>query len=562
MQLSLNWKIFLFYILFGLVPFIALSYYSLSEYTKTIESITEKQVTELLNRISDQTETLSKSIQKDLKIVSETPEIQLAFVQFITGPRLKTVEEKLVFFMKRSGIFQNITIYSSAGNIIASTEKSNSMIPQTVTTEVFDNATDETSIHENTSSKYNSITMYHKIFDFQHSTHFVGIVAAQLNMDIFVAYLREFDIGIDVEKVITNSKGQTIYHKGLPSIKHYEINSSEKKYTTFIDTTGWTIHIIIPKEELFANVNQQWRRSISFAILASILAAIAAFISSRIITVPINKIIIGTKQFASGNLDYRIELKGNNEITKLANEIDSMASQLINRQIELEKANKLASLGMLSAGIAHEIKNPLAGIRTSAQGIQQISDHDAIKEMSSGIQEEVDRLTKILTDMLDFSRPQISNASLFMLNQTIYKALALIQNDISKKRVTINCDMSDIYIRADKDQILQVLVNLLLNAVHALPTEKGKISIKIAKQKTNQTVLFIKDNGYGIPEADLDKIFDPFFSSSKDGIGLGLSIVYSLLAQNNARIYIDSNAGTGTVIKIIFTDIEYEVLDD
>lgn len=206
----------------------------------------------------------------------------------------------------------------------------------------------------------------------------------------------------------------------------------------------------------------------------------------------------------------------------------------------------------MAAGIAHEIKNPLAGLKTTAQTIKLMTDDESLKKISGNLETEVDRLNQIVTCLLDFSKPQNSVKTRFCLSEVIDKSLSLVNNELKKKTIQVKTENCDVDIYADKDQLVQVFINLLLNAVSAIEHKHGLIEFKAEKDE-RFTTLKIKDNGSGIAENNINKIFDPFYSLSKKGTGLGLSVVYSLLRHNNISINVKSEVEKGTTIILHFT---------
>jgi signal transduction histidine kinase len=247
-----------------------------------------------------------------------------------------------------------------------------------------------------------------------------------------------------------------------------------------------------------------------------------------------------------------------------------MADQLNARQRQLSQAVRLAALGVMTAGIGHEIKNPLTGIKTSSQVINRIlaADgalaHDSqitpavaqefreVAELAKGISDEADRLTKILNDLLKFGRPRKPRIKPFDLAETVRHAISLLNAEYARKGVELRCRVTPQYVLADSEQILQVLVNLLLNSLQAVDTASGRVEMDSKYDADKNWLLIIKDNGKGIPKDKLEHIFDPFFTLREDGTGLGLSVVYTLLQQNHVGLKVGSDVGQGTQFTIIF----------
>ncbi len=218
---------------------------------------------------------------------------------------------------------------------------------------------------------------------------------------------------------------------------------------------------------------------------------------------------------------------------------------------EVARHKRLAALGKLSAGIAHEIRNPLSSIRGLAQFVyNSFSKTDERKEDLDAIIQEVDRLNKLVVQVLDFAKLKKPNLTRFSLNDLIRKITELFKLEIKDKQIKFSLKLSpDISkIQADEDQVRQILMNVIINAIQAIP-KKGEIKIKTEKTllKGEPAIkLIIEDSGIGIPEKDFTQIFDPFFSTKDKGSGLGLSIVYKLIEAHQGEIKVESKEGEGT----------------
>jgi len=218
---------------------------------------------------------------------------------------------------------------------------------------------------------------------------------------------------------------------------------------------------------------------------------------------------------------------------------------------EIARNKRLAALGRLSAGIAHEIRNPLSSIRGLAQFIAHtFSAEDERRVDLNTIIQEVDRLNNLVIQVLDYARMKRPNLSYFSLTELIREIVELFQKQIDRKKIEfcLHFASSEVFLEADKDQIRQVLMNIIINAIQAIVKE-GKIKIETEElvYKGKSTIkLVVEDTGMGIPEQDLPHIFDPFFSTKDQGSGLGLSIVFTLVEGHQGEIKVESKEGRGT----------------
>lgn len=231
-------------------------------------------------------------------------------------------------------------------------------------------------------------------------------------------------------------------------------------------------------------------------------------------------------------------------------------TEIKNLNEEIARNKRLAALGKLSAGIAHEIRNPLSSIRGLAQFVSNsFSKNDERREDLNTIIQEVDRLNNLVIQVLDYARVKKLNITSFPLNNFINDIIELFKREATNKQIKFDIDLSpDIsMIQADKDQIRQILMNIIINAIQAIP-EEGEIKIKAEKVfiRGNPAIkLVVEDNGIGIAAQDLNQIFDPFFSTKEQGSGLGLSTVYKLVESHRGEIRVESKEGKGTKFIII-----------
>jgi len=222
--------------------------------------------------------------------------------------------------------------------------------------------------------------------------------------------------------------------------------------------------------------------------------------------------------------------------------------------------NKLIELGTIAAGIAHEIRNPLASIRTFAQLLPTKTDDPDFKNaFAKMVVQDVDRITRVIQSMLSFARPGTVNVADHAASELVEEALTLMQSRLKNKNITVTKSFHEqLLLRVDKQQIIQVLLNLLNNATDALSSE-GQIRITTGVHRVEETkgqsgqrigVIEIADNGPGIPVAARSRLFDPFFTTKKDGTGLGLSISQKIVRDHNGLITVSSVEGHGATFQV------------
>lgn len=225
-----------------------------------------------------------------------------------------------------------------------------------------------------------------------------------------------------------------------------------------------------------------------------------------------------------------------------------------NMQRQLVRKDKMEALGILVAGIAHEIRTPLTSIKMFTELLPVKYDNPSFRQqISRFVPQEVDRINGMVNSLLEYARPRKPRPEMFCLRQLIENILILFTGHIEKYGISITFTIDEaVMIFADKQQFQQILINILLNAIEAMEEQERKnIAISGTVNATTVTML-IEDNGPGMSEEIVNKIFDPFFTTKAQGTGLGLAISYKLVRENNGRIWSDSEPGIGTKLYIEF----------
>jgi signal transduction histidine kinase len=213
----------------------------------------------------------------------------------------------------------------------------------------------------------------------------------------------------------------------------------------------------------------------------------------------------------------------------------------------MSRADKLATIGELAAGAAHEIRNPLTAIKSSLQYLKPKRQDEKENRLLDNALEETERIDEILSGLLSFSRPAGIKKEKGNLTETLEESLQLISFQLKKQKIKVSRDFpsSPLYLKGDKAQLKQVFLNLFLNSLQAMK-DGGELKIEVSLSEGGRALVAITDTGEGIPEEKLDKIFDPFFTTKKGGTGLGLSICYGIVQSHQGEIEVKSKVGQGT----------------
>ncbi len=306
----------------------------------------------------------------------------------------------------------------------------------------------------------------------------------------------------------------------------------------------------------------------------------------------VRSLMEGTRQLGSGKLDYRLPGFSQDELGELARSFNEMAESLQQAQKEnlewsqtLEKrvqqktaelqdineqivqVKKMASLGKLSATVAHELNNPLEGIlnysKLISKRLRKESDppgsvRQSLEEIEVIIR-EVQRCGDIVKNLLLFSKKQVGEFGLIPARQIVEKALQLIQHHLKISNVTFQADFRtpNTTLMCDENQIQQALIALMVNAVEAMP-EGGTIKLTMTRDADGNLKIILADSGTGIHPDDLPNIFDPFFTTKTEGqgTGLGLSVVYGIVERHGGTISVTSELGKGSVFSLTFPPAE------
>lgn len=222
--------------------------------------------------------------------------------------------------------------------------------------------------------------------------------------------------------------------------------------------------------------------------------------------------------------------------------------------------DKLKTLGRLAATVAHEIKNPLTAIKTYVDLLRiKINNEEFREKLLEDVPKEIERLDKFVNNLLNYSRHKKEEKTKLNVKEVVMNTLNFLKREIKKHNIEMSCEIEeDALILASEDQIKHILMNLLLNAIDAVKDNEAPI-IKVYSSINNQYIkLIIEDNGKGIDEKKLGKVFEPYYTTKKEGVGLGLSITQQMVKKNGGEISVKSELGIGTKFIITLSLFEKE----
>jgi two-component system NtrC family sensor kinase len=358
-------------------------------------------------------------------------------------------------------------------------------------------------------------------------------------------------------------------------------------YSPIRDFTGKVIGVLYVGilEQPYRDLKRDVARTfLTITVLGVVLVLLLSYIIAGNITRPLKHITSVTRKVANGDLSQEVDINSRDEMEEVADSFNQMVRKLKGAREELElwgkkleqkvgqrtqelkeaqdqilRSERLAALGRLSAGVAHEMNNPLSGILLFTQSLlKKTKDDPSVQEDLEVIEQEIIRCSRIVRSLLDFARETKPKKVLTQINNVIENTLTLVENQADFHNIQITKELSTDLpsIALDANQIQQVLMNIILNAADAM-SQGGTLVIKSGLSSPDDSIeITLTDSGCGIPKEVIDRIYDPFFTTKeqKKGTGLGLAVSYGIIRKHQGSIVVESEVGKGTtfIIKLPF----------
>ena len=419
----------------------------------------------------------------------------------------------------------------------------------------------------------NLLNRNYKIVDKVKETVYQGI--KYKGKDIGTATIFQGDLRVstnvlraDGTRAIGTRVSEEVYDRvlaeGLPWIdRAFVVNNWYiSAYEPIQDVKGEIIGILyvgILEEKFIDMRNGAIIMFVGIALAGMIIALIVSSFLARGVLQPIKRLIFASQQWAAGNLDYRAETTAKDEIAELTETFNTMASSLKERDERLKeqahqqimKSERLATLGQLAAGVAHEINNPLGAVLMYAHlSMEELEAADPRRRNLEKVVRESTRCKNIVRGLLDFARQSEPNIEESDVNEILKRTLSLLENQPLFQNIRITAALSASLPSAmmDGGQIQQVCTNIILNAAEAMAGE-GELTVASRTTADGQWIeIEFTDTGCGIPRENLEKIFDPFFTTKEvgRGTGLGLAVSFGIIARHKGTIAVKSEPGKGT----------------
>ncbi len=328
-------------------------------------------------------------------------------------------------------------------------------------------------------------------------------------------------------------------------------------YAPIADGALWAI-IQIPSSVVYVTARDLLSDLKIAAILLFAVAAIASLIFARRLSKPLERLTEAAERVGKGEFEVRVSTDSRDEIGALSHSFNQMTDELRERDVKLAGASaaliqseKLAAFGQLGAGIAHEVKNPLAGILGYAQlTLRKLDDDSPFRKNLNIIETETRRCTSIISNLLQFARQESTTMEPTEINAVVEAALQIIDHQLGVNNVKISKELASNLPACDAsaNQLQQAIMNFAINAQQAMGSEGGNLIVRTHGGNGGEVVIEIEDDGPGIPEDIRAKIFEPFFTTKPagQGTGLGLSVTYGIIKDHGGEIQVEDAPGGGT----------------
>lgn len=388
--------------------------------------------------------------------------------------------------------------------------------------------------------------------------------------------IKEISIISNKEEIVASTNpakiGQPITHKRKELIIKAElgdpVSEEGSAYNVIVpviagNTQYGYIHLRVNKDDFTKVLQDNTIKRISAAIFVFSIGIVLTILLSRHYTKPIEQIAEATVRVAAGDLNQHINVRGNDEVATMANSFNLMVSKLKETKSlkeRLREAEHLSAIGQLSRTIAHEIRNPLNFISLSIEHMhdklapEDINKQNKFKELINGIKQEITRLNRLVNDFLDYSRPMKLDIKKVNIKELLDDIIALIWAKAEASKIIIRrLDDVSIDLNLDAELFKSCIMNVISNAIQSMEyLDKDNKVLTIKTEITNNNlILSISDTGVGIKSDDIDNVFEPFFSTKPNGLGLGLSMTKRVIEEHNGKVEIISEKGRGTDVIFI-----------
>jgi signal transduction histidine kinase len=314
--------------------------------------------------------------------------------------------------------------------------------------------------------------------------------------------------------------------------------------------------VTVPRSATYLTARSVLTRLTWIGIALVIVATALTMMIARRLSRPIEQLSRAADTVGQGNFDVQVDVSTHDEVAQLARSFNTMAGNLRERDARLRETNvqlvqseKMAAVGQLSAGLAHEVKNPLAGILGFAQLTRRSLDNpEKISKNLDVIERETRRCTDIISNLMHFSRQEPGERLATNINDAVALAIGLVDHQLGLQRIRIEKELGSYlpFVFSNANQLQQVVMNLLINAQQAMAPAGGTVKIR-TRTAGDKVLIEVEDSGPGVPAELRSRIFEPFYTTKRagQGTGLGLSVSYGIVRDHGGSISVDDAPGGG-----------------
>lgn len=330
-----------------------------------------------------------------------------------------------------------------------------------------------------------------------------------------------------------------------------------------IDIGGLNVVTRISVSAAYLTARQLLSDLVLVGLVIVFIAAVSGVVVSRKFTGPLETLSAAVRKIGKGNFEVNVDIQSRDEVGQLSHSFNDMANELRERerslktaQLALVQSEKMAAVGTLSAGLAHEVKNPLSAVLGYAQlSLRKLTQPEIIKKHLETIENETRRCNEIISNLMQFSRQEKGEFSDVSVNEVIRKSVGIVEHQLGLNDVHVNMSLApDIpEIIGNPNQLQQVLMNLAINSQQAMAPDGGTVDI-VTSSDDDKVYISVSDTGPGISEDVGKKIFEPFFTTKAagEGTGLGLSVTYGIIQDHKGDIRVEraESGGARFVIEL------------
>lgn len=571
------------------VPIAIVSYLSYNNFVNTFTVLSKDKLVLEAQKYGDNTETIFANAMTDVDTIwsifaNDFENYQIEGFFYIHRDFISSILNK---FVLRSPYYFQVAFWDIDGtHIVNSYEHFNGLfIDQATRKQIIDSSTDSMLvisdlIYSPTRDGY-LITISKVIFDDNNKP----CVALMLDLD-FSRILSDLVENVEASGThafIVDKLGRTLYHPEYepygfnlltqeePTVRSflvemlvgysgwdiYEDNGLQVAAYAPIKTPGWSIALNMSFPEFIKDSENLRRETTTIVFITIIIVIVVLFLMASNITRPVNRLARATKKIKEGHFDLIVTHNTHDEVGQLTDAFNEMVRSLDVTHKKLLQSEKLASMGRFSAGIAHEVRNPLNAMHGAATFLKRKRTQDElVNEYLDLIINNIDRLDTLVTDFLYFAKKSPVRYNRADIKVVLRDVIKLFNAKFKKDNVALydllDSDENPVLVEVDVPQMSRVFTNIILNAIQAMP-EGGKLSISLKLMPEifprEVDIVFI-DSGVGINTCDLTNIYDPFFTTKEHGVGLGLPIIMGIVESHHGKIEIRSEEGKGTMVII------------